>query len=91
MMDSGAPASFTMLVSIDRGTEGKALATSTRATYPSCVCRSFSNFVASVVVFLPCNAPCCMSRSPGVMALAIHIRRRHMSILYMAVDMYIGL
>ena len=32
MMVSGAPASFTMLVNIGRGTEGKALATSRRAT-----------------------------------------------------------
>ena len=91
MMVSGAPASFTMLVSIGRGTEGNALATFRRATYPSCVCRSFSSLVARVVVFQPCNAPCCMSNSPGVMAFDIRIRRRRVSMLYMAVDMYIGL
>ena len=47
MMFSGAPASLTIPVSIGRGTEGKALATSRRATYPSCVCKSLSSFVAS--------------------------------------------
>ena len=91
MMFSGAPASLTILVSIGRGTEGNALATSRRATYPSCVCRSFSSFVARVVVFRPCKAPCCMSKTPGVMAFDMRIRRRRVSMLYMAVDTYIGL
>ena len=91
MMVSGALASFTTLVSMGRGTEGNALATSRRATYPSCVCRLFRSLVASVVVFRPCNAPCCMSSSPAVMAFAIHTRRRCVSMLYMVVDTYIGL
>ena len=60
-----------------------ALATSSRAKYASCVCKSFHNFVAKVVVFRPCVAPCCMSSSPGVTALDIRVRRRRVS---MAVD-----
>ena len=86
MMFSGAPASLTIPVSMGRGTDGKALATSSRATYPSSTCRSFHSFVANVVVFRPCVAPCCMSNSPGVMAPDIRVRRRRVSILYMAVD-----
>ena len=86
MMFSGAPASLTIPVSMGRGTDGNALATSSRATYPSCVCKSFSSFVARVVVFRPCVAPCCMSSSPGVMALDIRVKRRRVSMLYMAVD-----
>ena len=45
-------ASLTIPVSIGRGTEGNALATSRRTTYPSCVCRSLSSFVVGVVVFV---------------------------------------
>ena len=91
MMFFGAPASLTMRVSIGRGTKGNALATSRRAMYPSCVCRSFSSLVARVVVFRPCKAPRCMSKSPGVMAFDMHISRRRVSMLYMVLDTYIGL
>ena len=86
MMFFGAPASLTIPVSIGRGTEGNASAMSRRAAYPSFVCKSLGSFVARVVVFRPCMVPCCMSSSPGVMALDIRIRRRHVSMLYMAVN-----
>ena len=86
MMFSGAPASLMIPVSIGRGTDGNALATSSRATYPSYVSKSFNSFVAKVVVLRPCVAPCCMSSSPGVMALDIRVRRRRVSMLNMAVD-----
>ena len=86
MMFPGAPASLTIRVSMGRRTYGKALATSSRATHPSCVCRLFNSFVAKVVVFRPYVAPCCMSSSPGFMALDIRVKRRRVSMLYMAVD-----
>ena len=86
MMFSVAPASLTIPVSMGRGIDGNALATSSRATYLSCVCKSFNSFVAKVVMFWPCVAPCSMSSSPGVMALDIRVRRRRVSMLYMAVD-----
>ena len=86
MMFSSAPAYLTIPVSMGRGTEGNALATSRRAAYPSCACKSLSSFVARVVVFRPCVAPCCMSSSPAVMALDICVRRRRVSMLYMVVD-----
>ena len=50
------------------GTEGKALATSSKATYPSPVWRLLVSLVARVVVLRPQSAPCWMSSSPGTVA-----------------------
>ena len=88
MMFSGAPASLTIPVSIGRGNEGNALATSRRATYPSCVCKSLSSFVARVVVFRPLYGHCMalvwrrvVCLVVRAMALDIRVRRRRVSML----------